>query len=109
MKIINLHATNLYLARDKSIIFVPWRYYVLDSKINFVKSSATQKGVAYFKSATKPFFNKSGAVGPRKLKLGIQIGNQIWTLVLRLIRAWHTSKVLPRPFSITLEPLVLES
>ena len=81
----------------------------LGSKLNFVSSSATQKGVAYFKSAATPFFNNSGTVGPRKLKFGIQVGNQICLIVLQLRRAWHTSKVLPRPFSITLEQLVLES
>ena len=81
----------------------------LGSKLNFVSSSATQKGVAYFKSAATPFFNNSGPVGPRKLKFGIQVGNQICIIVLQLRRAWHTSKVLPHPFSITLDPLVLES
>ena len=54
----------------------------LGSKLNFVSSSATQKGVAYFKSAATPFFNNSGTVGPRKLKFGIQVGNQIYTVVL---------------------------
>ena len=81
----------------------------LSSFFNFVSSSATQKGVAYFKSADTPFFKNSGSVVPRKLKFGIQVGNQICTVVLGLRRAWHTSKVLPCPFSITLEPLVLES
>ena len=76
----------------------------LGSKLNFVSSSVPQKGVAYFKSAATPFFNNSGPVGPRKLKFGIQVGNQICIIVLQLRRAWHTSKVLPHPFSITLEP-----
>ena len=42
-------------------------------------SSATKKGVAYFKSAAKPFFYSSGTIGPRKLKFGIQVGDQICT------------------------------
>ena len=81
----------------------------LGSKLNFVSSSAPQKGVAYFKSAATPFFNNSGTVSPRELKFGILVGNQICTIVLQLRRAWHTSKVQPCPFSITLEPLILES
>ena len=31
--------------------------------------SATQKGVAYFKSTAMPFFYNSGAVGARKLQI----------------------------------------
>ena len=65
--------------------------------------------VAYLKSAATPFFYNSATVSPRKLKFGIEIGNQICTINLQLIRAWHTSKVLPRPFSTTLELLVLEN
>ena len=61
-------------------------------------SKERQKGVAHFKSAAIPFFNNPGTVGPRKLKFGISVGNQICTVILRLIRAWHTTKVLPCPF-----------
>ena len=71
--------------------------------------TVTQKSVAYFKSAAMPFFYKSGTVGPRKLKFGLWVGNQICIIVLQLRRVWHTSKVLPCTFSITLALLVLES
>ena len=54
----------------------------LGSKINFVISSGTQKGVAHFKCAATPFFNNSGTVGPRKLKFGVWVGNQIYKVVL---------------------------
>ena len=81
----------------------------LGSKLNFVGSSVTQKGLVHFKSAATAFFNNSGTISPRKLKLGIQVGNHICRVVMQIRRAWHTSKVLPHPFSITLEPLVLES
>ena len=45
----------------------------LGSKFNFVSSSATHKGVAYFKSAAAPFFKNSGTVSPRNLKFGIYV------------------------------------
>ena len=56
----------------------------------------------------QPFQHNSKTVGPRKLKFRILKGLVISLIVLQLTRVWHTSKVLPRPFSTTLVPLVVE-
>ena len=70
----------------------------LGRKLNFFSSFATQKGVTYFKSTTMPFFNNSGTVGPRKLKFGIQVGNQICMINSATQKGMAYSKSAAKPF-----------
>ena len=71
----------------------------------FVNSFATQKGVAKFKSAATYFFYNSGTVVSRSLKFRTQIGYFNLLVFLQLRRVGHSSKVLPPPFSVTLDVL----
>ena len=77
--------------------------------MDFDSGYQTEKGVVKFKSAATPFFYNTGTVSPRKLKFGILLSNQISSPVMKLRRGWHSSKVLPHLFSMTLEPLVLST
>ena len=69
IKFLILHLCWRRVAPPRTPVPLPLKLIVY-IKLNFVSISATQKGVAYFKSAARPFFNNSGTVKAEIWNLG---------------------------------------
>ena len=64
--------------------------------------------MVHFKSTATLFSCNSGSIGLSQLKFRKYVDNLIFLLVLLLKGAKRSSKVLPCPFAVTLELLVLQ-
>ena len=91
-----------------SITLEPLVIESLNSRFRKLYSFANQKGMASFKSAATPFFYNFRTVSHRKLILMNQKALVTWWIASQIRRVRWSSKVLPYPFSKTLEPLIIE-